>query len=119
MLQSDWASFRTARAKAVYEIRAAKIGHFKKINNENRSNPKIYWDHLKHLPGTIQSNLTPLTVKAENGGLITDPVGVANQFNNTFVNMSSQYEHSIRVDDNSKLDNLSTDMTSLKSFFWC
>ena len=80
MVQSDWASFRTARAKTVYEIRAAKIGYFKKIFNENRSNPKIYWDHVKHLSGTIQSNLTPLAVKAENGGLMTDPVavGIAN-----------------------------------------
>ena len=31
MLQSDWASFRTARAKTVYEIRAAKIEYFKRI----------------------------------------------------------------------------------------
>ena len=82
MLQSDWALFRMARAKTVYEIRTAKIGYFKRIINENRCNPKIYWDHLKHHSGTIQSNLTPLAVKAENGGLITDPVGIANQFNN-------------------------------------
>ena len=64
----------------------------------------------------MHSNLTPLAVKAENGELITDPVGIANQFNNTFINMSSRYERSISTDDNSELDNLSTDMTCLKSF---
>ena len=55
-------------------------------------------------------------MKAESGGLITDPVGIANQLNNTFTNIISRYERSISTDNNSVLANHSTDMTCLKSF---
>jgi Reverse transcriptase (RNA-dependent DNA polymerase) len=69
-------------------LRACKKLHFAKAINSNSNNLKKIWSILNHALNTPKSsnNINALMI---NDSLITDPVVIANQFNNFFTNVAS------------------------------
>ena len=113
---NDLKAYKQFRNRIVNEIRESKKSYFHHFFDEHENNMKILWKSIKNIISIRPGNFDSFRfLKEENGSKTTDPVKIANEFNNYFTNVSDNITKRIQRTPKSPLDYLSN--SNLDSFF--
>ena len=97
--------YRKFRNRAVSKQRKEKINYFLKYFENNKTNMKKLWIGIKSIVNVkAKYQLSQISHLTDNGVRITDPVKIANMFNQYFVNVGSNIDKSITRTRKSPLD---------------
>ena len=97
--------YRKFRNRVVSEQRKEKRNYFLKYFEKNKTNMKKLWTGIKSIVNVKAKNqLSQISYLTDNGVRITDPVKIANMFNQYFVNVGSNIDKSITRTRKSPLD---------------
>ena len=113
---NDLQAYKQFRNRIVNEIRESKKNYYHQYFDEHKSNMKILWKGIKSIISIKPGNAETIScLKDEDGTKVNDPVIMANEFNNYFINVASGITKKIPRTPKSPLDYLST--PNLDSFF--
>ena len=102
--------------KIALSIRQSKKSYFHLYFDEHKNNMKMLWKGIKNIISNRPGNFDSVRfLKEENGSKISDPVKIANEFNNYFTNVADNITKRIPRTPKSPLDYLSN--LNLDSFF--
>ena len=86
---NDLKAYKQFRNRIVNEIRESKKSHFHQYFDEHKNNMKMLWKGIKNIISIRPGNFDSVRfLKEENGSKISDPVKIANEFNNYFTNVA-------------------------------
>ncbi len=85
----DEESYRTSRNRTVEMIKQAKTEYYINVIEQNKSNSKMLWDHLRQIAPKDSKQL-PSSVK-DGGTKFTNPQDIANSFNEFFTMIVDKY----------------------------
>ena len=112
----DLKAYKQFRNRIVNEIRESKKNYYHHYFDEHKNNMKMLWKGIKSIISIKPGNFDSVRfLKDENGSRISDPVKIANEFNNYFTNVANSITKKIPRTPKSPLDYLS--YTNLDSFF--
>ena len=74
-----------------------KIKHYKNFFEVNKKKTSAIWKGIRSLVTMKSSNLNVITIIDKNGSLVTDPIIIANSFNEYFANVGPSIENKISV----------------------
>ena len=115
-LPADLVAYKQFRNRVVNELREAKKKYYHQYFDDNKNNMKMLWTGIKNIislkPGACN---TISYLKDDDGSHISDPVKIANEFNNYFTNVANEITKKLPRTPKSPLDYLSNPNAS--SFF--
>ena len=112
----DLKAYKQFRNRIVNEIRESKKNYYHHYFDEHKNNMKMLWKGIKSIISVKPGNFDSVRfLKDENGSRISDPVKIANEFNNYFTNVANSITKKIPRTPKSPLDYLSN--PNLDSFF--
>ena len=79
----DLKAYKQFRNRIVNEIRESKMNYYHHYFDEHKNNMKMLWKGIKSIISIKPGNFDSVRfLKDENGSRISDPVKIANEFNN-------------------------------------
>ena len=95
------------RNRVVSEQRESKIKYYQNYFEKHKTNMKMLWAGIKSIVNVnSKSQFSPISHLMDNGTRVSDPVKMANIFNNYFVNVGSQIDKTIPRSKKSPTDYL-------------
>ena len=86
---NDLKAYKQFRNRIVNEIRESKKSYFHQYFDEHKDNMKMLWKGIKNIISIRPGNFDSVRfLKEENGSKISDPMKIANEFNNYFTNVA-------------------------------
>ena len=86
---NDWDAFKKKRNYCNRLKKHLKSQHFSKVLNDNKSNGKKLWNHIRNLlPKNSSENINSL--KGDHNEILTENKDMANRFNNFFKTIGSK-----------------------------
>ena len=107
--------YKKFRNKVVSEIRENKIQYYNRYFTIHNSNMKKMWSGIRSIINTNKKAGSSISHLTDNGKEISDPMKMANIFNNYFVNVAQKIDEKIPRTRKSPLDYLTS--RNDKTFF--
>ena len=96
---SSWHDFKVARNKLCSSIKKARKNYELKLSSNINNNSKEFYAYVN---SKKSKNDTNITLKLENGEVISEPIDVANSLNNYFASVYTEEVDIINPEENNK-----------------